>query len=57
MEGKVETGFKLRTTYSDTMINYQLSYKHKLLGNYEFYHLTIILAFTNMKECTAPLGK
>ena len=57
MEGKVETGFKLRTTYSDTMINYQLSYKLKLLGNYEFYHLTIILAFANMKECIAPLGK
>ena len=57
MEGKVETGFKLKTTYSDNMINYQLSYKLKLLGNYEFYRLTIILAFTNMKECTAPLGK
>ena len=42
MGGRVEIGFELRTTYSDTMI-INHSQKPKLLGNCEFNHLTIIL--------------
>ena len=34
----METGIKLKTSYSDTMINYQLSQELKLLGNCEFNH-------------------
>ena len=49
MEHKVETGFKLRTSYSDNIINYRLSQKLKLLGNSEFNHLTIILTPTTRK--------
>ena len=43
MEGKGKIEIKLRIFYSDTMINYRLSQKLTLLGNGEFYHLTIIL--------------
>ena len=43
MEGRVETEFEFMTTCSDTMINYWLSQKLKLLGKSEFKHLTIIL--------------
>jgi hypothetical protein len=39
----VEIGFELGITCSDTMINYQLFRKLKLLGNDNFNHLTIIL--------------
>jgi len=39
----VGTKFALKTNYSYTMINYHLSQKHKLLGNDEINHLTIIL--------------
>ena len=42
----MEIGFKLKTTYSDTMINYHLSQKFKLLRNCEFNHLTIFLTIT-----------
>ena len=43
MGGRVEIGFELGITCSDTMINYQLFRKLKLLGNDDFNHLTIIL--------------
>ena len=44
MGGRVETrGLKVKTAYSDTMINYRLSQKFKLLENDEFNPLTIIL--------------
>ena len=43
MGSRVEIGFELRTTYSDTIINNQLFQKFKLLGNGEFNHLTNIL--------------
>ena len=39
----MKTGFELKTNNFDTLINYQLSQKLKLLGNDEFNHLTIIL--------------
>ena len=38
-----KTRIKLRTSCSNTMLNYQLSQKLKLLGNGEFNHLTISL--------------
>jgi hypothetical protein len=44
----VETWFKLRTIYSDIMVNYHFSQKFKLLGNCEFNHLTIILIYMMM---------
>ena len=43
MGGRVESGFELGITCSDTMRNYQLSQKLKLLGYGEFNHLTNIL--------------
>ena len=39
----MELGFELGITCSDTMRNYQLSQKLKLLGYGEFNHLTNIL--------------
>jgi len=40
MGGRVEkTGIELRTSCSDTMLNYQLSQKLKLLGYGKFNHL------------------
>ena len=43
MGGRVESGFELGITCSDTMRNYRLSQKLKLLGYGEFNHLTNIL--------------
>ena len=43
MRGREKTGIELRISYSDTMFNYQLSQKFKLLGYGKFNHLTIIL--------------
>ena len=43
MEGRVKPGIELRISYFDTMLNYRLSQKVKLLGNDEFNHLTINL--------------
>ena len=40
---KAEIGFEPRTTCFDTLKNDQLSQNVKLLGNYEFNHLIIIL--------------
>ena len=41
MGGRVEeTGIELKTSYSDTMLNYRLSQKHKLSGYGKFNHLT-----------------
>ena len=40
MEGRVKPGIELKISYSDTMLNYRLSQKLKLLGNCEFNHLT-----------------
>ena len=39
----MKTGIKFRISCSDTILNYRLSQKLKLLGNNEFNHLTIIL--------------
>jgi hypothetical protein len=52
----VGIGFELRTTYSDTMINYQLSNseKLKLLGNDKFNHLTIILTVSSINIFDKP---
>ena len=47
----METRIKLRTSYFDIMINYQLSQKLKLLGNFELNHLIIIqIVYNNMKD-------
>ena len=43
MGGRVKLGIELKISYSDTMWNYRLSQKFKLLGNGEFNHLTISL--------------
>ncbi len=40
--GRVKSGFELKTTCFDTIINYHLSQKLKLFGNDEFNHLNII---------------
>ena len=48
MGGRVKLGIELRIPCSDTMLNYWLSQKLKLLGNGEFNHLTISL--TNIME-------
>jgi hypothetical protein len=50
MGAGVETRFELKITYSDTLINYQLSQNLKLLGNNEFNHLTIILTAVNSEK-------
>ena len=42
MGGRVEIGFELKISCFDTMINYHLSQKFKLLGNYEFNHYSNI---------------
>ena len=39
----MEIEFELKTSSSDTIINFQLSQNLMLLGNCEFNHLTIIL--------------
>ena len=43
MRGTVEIGFKLKITYLDTIINYRLFQKFKLLRNGKFKYLAIIL--------------
>ena len=43
MEGRVKPGIDIRIFCSDTMLNYRLSQKLKLLENCEFNHLTINL--------------
>ena len=42
----MKTGIELKISCSDTMLNYRLSQKLKLLGNCEFNHLTIILTLS-----------
>ena len=39
MRGKVKTGIELKTPRSDTMLNYRLFQKFKLLGYGKFNHL------------------
>ena len=51
MGGRVKTGIELRIFCSDTMLNYRLSQKFKLLGNSEFNHLTISLTCMRRPEC------
>ena len=51
MGGRVKTGIKLRIFCSDTILNYRLSHKFKLLGNGEFNHLTISLTCMRQPEC------
>jgi hypothetical protein len=46
----VETRFKLMTPCSDTMINYQLFQKVKLLENGEFNHLPIMQSDVMKRE-------
>ena len=43
MGGKVKPGIEFGISYSDTMLNYPLSQKLKLLENCEFNHLIISL--------------
>ena len=50
MGGRVEeTGIKLRTSYSDTMLNYRLSKKFKLLRYGKFNYLTTYFYHTNIE--------
>ena len=47
----METRIKFRTSCFDIMMNYQLSQKLKLLGNFELNHLIIIqIVYNNMKD-------
>jgi hypothetical protein len=46
MGDRVETGFELGITCSDTVINYRLFQNLKLLRNGEFNYLTIILTIS-----------
>lgn len=55
MDGRVESRFKLWITYFDTIINYQLFQKFKLLENSEFNHLTIILTMVRAIYVIFPL--
>ena len=41
----METWIELRTSCPDAMLSYQLSHVVKLLGNFKFNHLTIILTY------------
>ena len=50
MGGRVKPGIDLRISYSDTMLNYQLSQKLKLLRNDEFNHLTINLTAIKLSK-------
>ena len=50
MGGRVKIGIELRLSYSDTMLNYRLSQKFKMLENGEFNHLTIILTPIQLKQ-------
>ena len=53
----MKTGIELRISYSNTMLNYRLSQKLKLLGNGEFNHLTIILTVDSNSDLkTTPKG-
>ncbi len=50
MRGRVKSGFELEITcFNDTMRNYRLSQKLKLLGNGEFNHLIDILTISTHK--------
>ena len=50
MGDRVKTGIELGISYSDIVLNYQLSQKLKLLGNGKFNHLTISLTQTNQSN-------
>ena len=47
MEGRVKPGIELKISCSNTVLNYRLSQKFKLLGNDEFNHLIISLTIAN----------
>ena len=54
MGGRVEIGFKLKNTYFDAMINYQLSQKLKLIGN--FYYVNNYCNNYNVEFVLTKLG-
>ena len=53
----MESGFELRITCSDTMRNYRLFQKLKLLGYGEFNHLINILTLPLMCGLKLPLNE
>lgn len=58
MEGRVESRIKLKISSSDTMSNYQISQKIKLLGSGEFNHnsnSTLSNAMDNIFQPTVKL--
>ena len=57
MGGRVESSFELGITCSDTMKNYRLSQKLKLLGYGEFNHLTNILTLLLTCGLKLPLNE
>ena len=57
MGGRAKIGIELKISCSDTMLNYRLSQKFKLLGNDEFNHLTIILTLPLTCWPKFPLNK
>ena len=56
MRGRLEIRIEFKISYTDTMLNYCLSQKFKLLENSEFNHLTIILTmfFHNLLHAWYP---
>ena len=57
MGGGVKAEVKLGISYSDTMLNYRLSQKLKLLGNGKFNHSTISLTLPLTCGLKLPLNK
>ena len=51
MGGRVKLGIELGISCSDTMLNYRMSQKLKLLGNGEFNYLTTSLTYTSCILC------
>ena len=57
MGDRVKPAIELKISYYDTMLNYRLSQKLKLLGNDEFSHLTINLTLPLTCGPKLPLNK
>ena len=57
MRGKIKTGIELGISNSDTMLNYRLFQKFKLLENCEFNYLTIILRRSFVFKTGQPIRK
>ena len=57
MRGKIKIGIELEISYSDTMLNYWLFQKFKLLENCEFNYITTILRRSFVFKTSQPIRK